>query len=53
MLINPKTLPEDVAKIVEGKLNYKEILDYNFITDSLKDGKMKNFEKYSLFINIG
>jgi len=38
--------------MVEGKLNYKEILDYNFITDSLKEGRLKNVEKYSLFVNV-
>ena len=28
------------------------MLDYNFITDCFKEGTLKNFEKYSLFVNI-
>jgi hypothetical protein len=28
--------------MIDGKLNYKEMLDYNFITDSLKEGRLKN-----------
>ena len=52
MLINPKTEPEFVSKKVDGKLVYKEMLDFNFISDCLKDGKLKNFEKYSLYVNV-
>lgn len=28
------------------------MLDYHFITDSLKEGILKDFEKYSLYVNV-
>jgi hypothetical protein len=30
--------PEVIHELVSGKINYKEMLDYHFVTDSLKDG---------------
>jgi hypothetical protein len=42
LLVSNLTKPEVVDDMVDGKLNYKEILDYSFITDSLKEGRLKN-----------
>ena len=42
LLVSKLVKPEVVDEIVDGKLNYKEMLDYNFITDSLKEGRLKN-----------
>lgn len=50
--INPKLNIDDVRKKIDGKLNYKEIIDYHFVTNTLKSGYLQNYEKYSLFINI-
>lgn len=52
MLINPKLDPEVIINKINGKVHFKEMLDYNFITDCLKEGRLKNFEKYSLYVNV-
>jgi hypothetical protein len=51
-LISKLQSPESILGIIDGKIHFKEMLDYNFITDSLKEGKLKNFEKYSLYVNV-
>lgn len=28
------------------------MLDYRFITDCLKEGKLQDFERYSLYVNV-
>lgn len=53
ILINPLMKIENIKSKIDGKIAYKEILDYHCICDSLKDGNLKDFEKYSLYINIG
>jgi hypothetical protein len=50
--VNPKLPIENVREKIKGKLTYKEIIDYHFITDSLKAGRIQNFETFSLYINI-
>lgn len=50
--VNPKLPLEGVREKIGGKLKYKEIIDYHFITDSLRAGRVQNFEKFSLFINV-
>lgn len=50
--VNPKLPIESVQEKIKGKLSYREIIDYHFVTDSLKADKLQNFERYSLFINI-
>lgn len=50
--INPKLKIDEVRKKIDGKLNYKEIIDYHFVTNTLKSGYLQNYEKYSLYINV-
>lgn len=50
--INPKLNIDDVRKKIDGKLNYKEIIDYHFVTNTLKNNYLQNYEKYSLYINV-
>jgi hypothetical protein len=52
LLINPALKPEVIHDKVQGKINYKEMLNYHFITDCLQEGTLKDFEKYSLYVNI-
>jgi hypothetical protein len=50
--INPKQPLEPVQDKIKGKLAYKEIIDYHFVTESVKVGRVQNFERFSLYINI-
>lgn len=50
--INPKLDIDEVRKKIDGKLNYKEIIDYHFVTITLKNNYLQNYEKYSLYINV-
>ena len=52
LLINPATKPEVVNHKIDGKINFKEMLDYHFVEDCLKEGRLKDFEPYSLYVNI-
>jgi hypothetical protein len=52
VVINPKLQVENVRSKIQGKVSYKEIIDYHFINESLKAGRLQNVEKYSLFVNV-
>lgn len=43
LLINPKLDPQVIINKLDGKVQFKEMLDFNFITDCLKEGRLKNF----------
>jgi hypothetical protein len=50
--VNPKLEINSVISKIEVKLPYREIVDYHFITNSLKGKYLQNAEKYSLHINV-
>jgi hypothetical protein len=50
--INPKIPLENVLPKIQGKLSFKEVISYRFVTDSLKAKRALDFEKYSLYINV-
>lgn len=50
--VNPKLPIDSVREKIKEKITYKEIIDYHFVTDSLKAGRIQNFETFSLYINI-
>ena len=51
LLVNPKTPLQLILKKVYQKVSFKEILDYNFVLQCVKEDLLLAISNYSLYKN--